>query len=50
VLTPVVVGIFCFHLALSGQWLWGTANLVWLLALAWHFRAAFRPLWSYPTA
>lgn len=48
VLSPVVLVIFCFHLVLSGQWLWGTINLAWLLMLAWQFRAAFRPLWSYP--
>jgi len=46
ILTPVVVGIFCFHLALSGQWIWGTLNLAWLSTLAWTFRVSFRPLWS----
>lgn len=48
VLAPVVIVIFCFHLVLSGQWIWGTANLAWLLALAWHFRSAFHPLFNYP--
>jgi len=48
VLAPVVLVIFCFHLVLSGQWIWGTANLAWLLALAWNYRSAFPPLWSYP--
>jgi hypothetical protein len=47
VLAPVVLVIFCFHLVLSGQWIWGTVNLVWLLALAWQYRSAFYPLWSY---
>jgi hypothetical protein len=47
VLAPVVLVIFTFHLVLSGQWMWGTLNLVWLLALAWQFRSAFRPLWTY---
>ena len=46
ILTPVVIGIFCFHIALSGQWLWGTLNLAWLLALAWCFRSSFQPLWN----
>jgi len=45
-LTPVVVVIFCFHMVLSGQWIWGTLNLLWLAALAWPCRAAFTPLWS----
>jgi len=48
VLAPVVLVIFTFHLVLSGQWPWGTLNLAWLLVLAWHFRSAFRPLWTYP--
>ncbi len=46
ILTPVVIGIFCFHIALSGQWPWGTLNLAWLLALAWCFRNSFQPLWN----
>jgi len=48
VLTPVVVAIFFFHATLSGQWIWGSVNLTWLLALAWQFRSAFYPLWTYP--
>ena len=48
VLTPVVVAIFLFHATLSGQWIWGTVNLTWLLALAWQVRSAFYPLWTYP--
>ena len=46
-LAPAVAVIFLFHLALSGQWIWGTLNLVWLLALAWQYRSAFRPLWNH---
>lgn len=46
ILAPVVIGIFCFHITLSGQWIWGTLNLAWLLSLAWCFRASFRPLWN----
>jgi len=45
-LTPVVVTIFCFHLILTGSWIWGTLNLVWLAALAWTFRERYIPLWS----
>ncbi len=47
VLAPAVVVIFCFHLVLSGQWVWGSLNLAWLALLAWHYRAAYRPLWSH---
>jgi hypothetical protein len=46
-LAPVVAVIFLFHLELSGNWIWGTLNLVWFAGLAWHFRSAFTTLWSY---
>ncbi len=46
-LAPVVVVIFLFHLVLTGNWIWGTLNLVWFAGLAWHLRGAFAPLWSY---
>jgi hypothetical protein len=46
-LAPVVVVIFLFHLALTGNWIWGTLNLVWFAGLAWRCRGAFTPLWSY---
>ena len=45
-LAPVVVVIFLFHLVLSGNWMWGTLNLVWLVGLAWSFRRSFTALWS----
>jgi len=48
VLAPVVLVIFCFHLALSGQWIWGSVNLGVLLLLAWQVRSAFVPLWNHP--
>ena len=47
-LAPIVVVIFFFHLVLSGQWVWGTINLLWLAALAWSHRTAYTPLWNYP--
>lgn len=47
VLAPVVLVIFCFHLVLSGQWIWGSVNLALLLFLAWQHRPAFRPLWNF---
>jgi hypothetical protein len=47
VLAPVVVVIFLFHVVLSGNWMWGTLNLVWLASLAWRCRSAFATLWSY---
>jgi hypothetical protein len=46
-LAPVVVVIFFFHLVLSGNWIWGTLNLVWFAGLAWCFRGAFTTLWTY---
>ncbi len=49
-LAPAVSVIFCFHLALSGQWIWGLLNMLWLLALAYAYRSAFRPLWNHVTA
>ena len=46
-LAPVVVVIFLFHLVLSGNWTWGTLNLVWFAGLAWCYRSAFTKLWTY---
>ncbi len=47
VLAPVVVVIFLFHVVLSGNWIWGTLNLIWISGLAWRSRRAFATLWSY---
>ena len=49
-LAPAVSVIFCFHLALSGQWIWGPLNLLWLGALAYAYRASFTPLWNHGVA
>jgi hypothetical protein len=46
-LAPSVVVIFFFHLVLSGQWVWGSLNIIWLAVLAWCFRSAFTVLWNY---
>jgi hypothetical protein len=46
VLAPVVVVIFLFHLVLTGNWPWGTLNLVWLAGLAWWHRRSFSALWN----
>lgn len=46
-LAPVAVVIFFTDTLLDTAWLWGTINAVVLAALAWHFRFAFRPLFSY---
>src|ERR1700744_4250654 len=46
-LAPVVVVIFLFHLVLTGNWMWGTLNLVWFTALAWYYKKAFTALWTY---
>ncbi len=45
-LAPVVVVIFFFHLVLSGNWIWGTCNLVWFTGLAWYYRRALTALWD----
>lgn len=47
-LAPVAVIIFFTDTLLDSAWLWGTLNAVILAALAWHFRSAYRPLWTYP--
>lgn len=47
-LAPVAVVILFTDTLLDTAWLFGTLNAVVLLALAWHFRSAYRPLWSYP--
>lgn len=48
ILAPPVIAILMFHLVLSGQWIWGPLNAAWLAVLAWHFRAAYVPLWNVP--
>ena len=45
-LAPAVSVIFCFHIFLSGSWIWGTLNLLWLSALAYVYRESFTPLWN----
>jgi hypothetical protein len=47
VLGPLVVIIFCFHMMITKYDWWGALNLALLLALMWHFRSGFEPLWSY---
>lgn len=47
-LAPVAVVIFFTDTLLDSAWLWGTLNAVILAALAWHFRSAYRSLWTYP--
>lgn len=47
-LAPVAVVIFFTDVLLDTAWLWGTLNAAILAALAWHFRPAFRPLWTCP--
>ncbi|MBS0383171.1 MAG: hypothetical protein JSR56_12140 [Proteobacteria bacterium] len=46
-LAPVAIIIFFTDTLLDTAWLFGTLNLVVLAALAWHFRSAYRPLFSY---
>ena len=49
-LAPAVSVIFCFHLALSGQWVWVPLNLLWLLALVYAYRSSFTPLLNHDAA
>ena len=49
-LAPVVAVIFFFHLVLTGNWVWGTLNLLWFAALAWSCRDALKTLWHYSRA
>lgn len=48
-LAPVAVIIFFTDTLLDTAWLFGTLNAAVLAALAWHFRFAYRPLFSYST-
>lgn len=47
-LAPPVAVIFLFHLTLSGQWIWGTLNALWLAALLWNYRSAYASMWRHP--
>lgn len=46
-LAPVAVVIFFTDALLDTAWFFGTLNALVLAALAWHFRSAYRPLFSY---
>ena len=46
-LAPVAVIIFFTDTLLDTAWVFGTVNALVLAALAWHFRGAYRPLFSY---
>ena len=47
VLTPLIAGIFLYHLVLSNSLVIGNVQLALLLVLLWHYRASFRLLWRY---
>lgn len=54
-LAPAMVVIFLTNVLLTGApvgpgLVWGGLHAGVLAALAWHFRAAFPPLWNYPPA
>jgi hypothetical protein len=49
-LAPVAVIIFFTDTLLDTAWITGTTNAAILALLAWHFRSAYRPLWSYSVA
>ncbi len=46
-LAPVAVIIFFTDALLDTAWFWGMLNAAILAALAWHFRSAYRSLWTY---
>lgn len=48
-LAPVAVIIFFTDALLDTAWVFGALNAAVLAALAWHFRFAYRPLFSYST-
>jgi len=48
-LAPVAVIIFFTDALLDTAWFWGMLNAAILAALAWHFRSAYRSLWTYPS-
>jgi hypothetical protein len=50
ILAPLVITIFFFHVVLTKSYVWGTLNLVWLMALAWRCRRGFDSLWNYQEA
>jgi len=45
-LAPAIGTIFFFHLVLSGQFIWGSANALCFAALAWRNRGRLSLLWS----
>jgi hypothetical protein len=46
-LAPSVTGIFFYHLLFTGLVWWGLLWAAGLALLAWSYRDAFQPLWSY---
>jgi hypothetical protein len=46
-LAPVMVNMVLADTVLDTLWVWATAHAAPLLALAWHFRSAYRSLWNY---
>jgi hypothetical protein len=47
ILAPLVIIIFFFRVVITKSYIWGTLNLVWLIALGWYFRPAFHSVWNY---
>jgi hypothetical protein len=47
ILAPPVTVILLFHLMLSGQAVVGVVVAAVFVALAWHYRRAFAPLWTW---
>jgi len=47
ILAPLVIIIFCFHMVITKSYLWGSLNLILLVAIGWQFRRGFDQLWNY---
>ncbi|MEP7005167.1 MAG: hypothetical protein ABI810_04235 [Sphingomonas bacterium] len=45
-LAPAIGTIFFFHLVLTGQVIWGSANALCIAVLAWRYRSRLSLLWS----
>lgn len=45
-LAPAIGTIFFFHLVLTGQVVWGSANALCIALLAWRYRSRLSLLWS----
>ena len=47
IIAPIILVIFFTNTVLDSAWMWGTAHAAIWLALAWKYRSAFIPMWSF---